>query len=433
MGGIKGLLRRLRGRRKLTQAYVERSDRFGIFAPQAQDTDALLKLVAGDVYAVVSLIASATAEAAVPELFVKKSSPGQKFTRKTAPLTPRQANHLKRHTPFISEVENAEAVLEHPILDLLTNVNPLWSRFDFFETWSMYADTARVFIYVVKDAMGVPGELWPLPPAQMRPVFKVGNLIDHWLWGNFPNRVRFETDEIIFHRRVGAARDPLELVMGIPPLAAGANKAEASSRLNEHLNNLLGNRAVPDLLVTVMGANDTKIERVREAWRGSYSGQGIGRTAVIGEEVKVQQLGHTLKDMEYIKASQAIRESIANIFHLPISILTSDAIGRANAEAGLYQLAKMVIQPRLLRIAETLNQTLVPMFEPSGSLFLTFRDPVPEDKEFAVEENVRYVETGIITPNEARESVGRDALPGGDELRTNEPAVAAAPKEPSSA
>ena len=47
---------------------------------------------------------------------------------------------------------------------------------------------------------------------------------------------------------------------------------------------------------------------------------------------------------------------------------------------------------------------------------MTFRDAVPEDKQFTVEENVAYVNGRIITPNEARETIGRKPLPGGDEL-----------------
>ncbi len=418
-----GLRKRLRDRKKpdkVEAVFVRHgaSINHELFPPD--DTNQLLQHVVGDVYACVSLSAQSVAEAAVPELFVKKKS-GRKCIHPTCEPSARQKAHLKRHTPYMTEVENAELVLEHPILDLLKTINPLWDRFDFFEAWSLHVDVARFFAYIVKNELGVPVELWPLPPGPMRPVMSKDGLISHWLYGFFPKQVRFETNEILYHRPIGPMRTEVDAILGFPALRGGFAGADASLRLRNHLSNLLANRAVPDLLITVKGASDPKLERIRNVV-SDWGGANIGRNAVVGEEVDVKQLGWNPKDIQYNDAANGLREHIANIFHVPISVLTADAVGRANAEAGIYMMAKGNTSPRLMRIQEKLNQQLMPLFEPSGDMFLTFPDPIPEDKEFAVDENERYVNAGIITPNEARVSIGRDSHPDpeADKLRSQQ-------------
>ena len=53
----------------------------------------------------------------------------------------------------------------------------------------------------------------------------------------------------------------------------------------------------------------------------------------------------------------------------------------------------------------------------TGTLFFAYDNPVPEDQEAKLQENVQLTMNGIITPNEARKEYNRKPLPDGDALR----------------
>jgi hypothetical protein len=54
------------------------------------------------------------------------------------------------------------------------------------------------------------------------------------------------------------------------------------------------------------------------------------------------------------------------------------------------------------------------MFDPTGRLFVAFDSPVRDDEVFALEQTRTAAETGAITRNEIRASVGLDPVPWGD-------------------
>ena len=64
------------------------------------------------------------------------------------------------------------------------------------------------------------------------------------------------------------------------------------------------------------------------------------------------------------------------------------------------------MRPRLVRRDEKLNERLVPLFDPSGRLFLAADDPRPEDRELRLKEQVQHVQAGIKSVNEVRSELG---------------------------
>jgi hypothetical protein len=67
-----------------------------------------------------------------------------------------------------------------------------------------------------------------------------------------------------------------------------------------------------------------------------------------------------------------------------------------------------------VRRDEKLNERLVPLFDPSGRLFLAADDPRPEDRELRLKEQVQHVQAGIRTVNELRAELGLPSVSWGD-------------------
>lgn len=390
---------------------------------RAITTDKLLQHVAGDVYACASLVAAAVAEAAQPELYVRKLANGRKYYASTRTLSRKECTEFHRRGHVGVEAENLERVLDHPLLDLLHKINPLpfVGPYEFFEQISLYSDVARFFALIVKDARGMPIELWTLPPGPMQPVIDGQNLIKHWKYGSGPTEIIFETEEILFHRRSGPARDIKELIMGFPPLQAVFGDADTSRKLTELINTTIDNRAVPPTVITVAGANKEKITRIEKAWNRATRGRNAGRNAFIPDTIDVKAIGWSPNDLQYSQLQKDIRERICNAFHVPVSFFTDASSNLANASSGERKMMRFAVKPRLKRLADTLNQTLVPMFDDEpGKLLISFPDPVPEDEKMAILRNTAYVGK-ILTPNEIREELDMEPHEDGDGLKGNAP------------
>ena len=87
----------------------------------------------------------------------------------------------------------------------------------------------------------------------------------------------------------------------------------------------------------------------------------------------------------------------------------------AGAKTADYAHTKDAGIPRCARNEQTLNAQLVPMFDPSGRLFLAYDSPVREDEVFTLEQTRTAGASGAITRTEVRASVGLDPVPWGEQ------------------
>ena len=64
-----------------------------------------------------------------------------------------------------------------------------------------------------------------------------------------------------------------------------------------------------------------------------------------------------------------------------------------------------VVKP-LRRRDEKLNEQLVPLFDPTGRLFLAADDPVSGNRELTLKEREVYLRLGVLSVNEVRSELG---------------------------
>src|SRR5205823_10208274 len=108
-------------------------------------------------------------------------------------------------------------------------------------------------------------------------------------------------------------------------------------------------------------------------WRQKFSRGGNGRVLVAESALNVQAVQNQLGDVAHLAEAGATKEDIANAFGVPVSYLTRDT-NMANLHAADRQHAK-AIWPRLQRRDQKINEQLIPLFDPSGRLFVARDDP----------------------------------------------------------
>jgi hypothetical protein len=125
---------------------------------------------------------------------------------------------------------------------------------------------------------------------------------------------------------------------------------------------------------------------------------GSGR--VVAESAwKVQLLQQSMGDLAALSEMGATKELIANAFHCPIAFFTTQT-NLANLLASQAQHMDQAISPRLERRDEKLNAQLVPLYDPTGRLFLASEHPVPVDQNLTVAQQQKDLKYGVATINE---------------------------------
>ena len=119
--------------------------------------------------------------------------------------------------------------------------------------------------------------------------------------------------------------------------------------------------------------------------------------------LKVELLNQSMGDLAALADMKATKEDIANAFHVPLAFLTTQT-NLANLQAAEHQHMSKAIGPRLQRRDEKLNDQLVPLFDPTGRLFLASDDPTPENLERTMQQMELDLKYGVLTINEVRGS-----------------------------
>lgn len=374
------------------------------------------------VYAAARLNAVAVASAPL-RLYVKNRSAGTKLwnTRRTGRRTKAYLSGDLAQLPSRYAMQKAaeygddyEIVTDaHPLLTLLAKVNPYQNGFDAAVLRVLYTElTGNAYLHPVIDpALGVPFELWTMPPQWMKIV--PGNPLrgEPWIKGyeygrNDAQRQDFAPDEVIHFKQP----NPRDLYYGLGKVEAAWGAVTSNQALHEMDYHFFANKSRPDyLLVTQGNASDEELERftaqVETKLRGTNK---TGRFLAITGQVDLKPLQFPPKDLQ---GREEIVEEIAAVFGVPVSMLRANDPNLASATVGFATWKETTILPMLRMDEEVLNQNLLPLFGIEEDAFLAYDNPVRADESLETTKRLSYVAGGILTINEARLQEGLDPLP----------------------
>lgn len=162
---------------------------------------------------------------------------------------------------------------------------------------------------------------------------------------------------------------------------------------------------------------EAQLSRLRTSFAQNYEGtNNNGKTIVLPDGVKFTEGGTTPRDMDYANLLDKMEGRILAGFRVSKTVLgaAESETNRATAETADYVFAKRTIKPKLMLITSYLNEFLVPRF--GQDIYLSFDDPVPEDKSTRVTEMQGSVaQQPVMSVNEAREEyLGLGPIEGGD-------------------
>jgi HK97 family phage portal protein len=352
-----------------------------------------------------------------PKLYVT-TGPGQARPKCATKALPPSAEQRLRSLPHLALHTRAAAAIEevsdHPLLTLLRRVNPIHNSFDLWELTQVYLEVhGRAFWYLDKGPLGVPQNIWILPSQNVTPKRAPDSPrpIDYYQYRTGTREQRFGPDEVIFFRYPDP-RDPY--TGGLSPLRACFEQVQLASDYAATKSAVYENRALPSAVIspdTVLGEEER--DRLEAQINQKLRRGGAGRILVAESGLKVQLLSQSLGDLAALADLKATKEEVANSFHIPIAFLTSET-NLANLQAAEHQHMAKAITPRLRRRDEKLNEQLLPLYDPTGRLFVASEDPVPANFENNLRELELKLKYGVCTINEVRAAGGQPPVPWGD-------------------
>lgn len=322
----------------------------------------------------------------------------------------RAAFEKMRHLqPYMAKAEEVEEIVEHPFLDLMRNVNPYSNMSDLLELTVMFLDLAGdSYWYLVKNGAGVPESIWSIPSQYVTPV--IGDTLDEFIIG-----YKFERGQVSVVLPIADVvafqyPNPKSQITGFAPVLGIADAAYNNSQMNIYEASLFENKARVDGLFEVdQTVPMAQVERAKEKFAAEFAGtQAAGKRPLLPPGMKFTKTSMTAEEISFIEGRKLSREEIAAGLDVPISLLDPNSI-RSNVEGAQYYHAKYGIEPRLRKIEEKLNEKLLPMYG-AANIFCAFDNPVPEDKIFDLDARVKQTGAPIMSIDEARAEIGKDAL-----------------------
>lgn len=382
--------------------------------PTPHELQAELKSTA---WACASLNAS-TCAAFPPRLYVSTNDRQPNPKCQTAPV-PKQAEarirSAKHLHPRNTKAQKIEEVLDHPLISLLQQVNPIHNSFDLWELTQLYLEVhGRAFWYLdCEGPFNIPTEIWLLPTQNVTPKRNPGsnNPVDFYEYRTGHTAKDFAPEEIIFFR-FPDPRDPY--TGGLSPLRACFEQISLLSEFTATKSAIYDNRAIPSAVVSpdeVIGEEER--DRLENQWNAKFRKGGSGRVVVAESGLKVQLLQQSLGDLAALADIKATKDDVCNAFHVPTAFFTSST-NLANLQASNTQHRAQAVAPRLQRRDEKLNEQLIPLFDQSGRLFLASEDPVPDNADHSLKQMDSDLKWGTKSINQVRSERGLEPVAWGN-------------------
>lgn len=171
-----------------------------------------------------------------------------------------------------------------------------------------------------RDQRGIVTSIYLLDPCRVLPLVAEDGSVYYQLSNDSLNRigdgVTVPASEII-HDRMNCLFHPL---VGVSPLYAAAMAACQSLKMQKDSSTFFENGARPSGILSAPGAiSDETAKRLKSLWDSEYTGANSGRVAVLGDDLKFQQMKMSATDSQLIEQFRLTAEMICTAFHVPPS------------------------------------------------------------------------------------------------------------------
>jgi hypothetical protein len=307
--------------------------------------------------------------------------------------------------------KDAVEVEDHPLLQLMENPSPVFTRAMFFHLVQAFLDTkGEVALVIERDGSGLPCELWPVPPTWLMEIPHASFPSYRFGYGSWQRTIA--EDDVIYLRHPDLEQP---YIRGVGFGESLADELDIDEFATKHLKSWFFNRALPDVFLSVEGVT-SKEEALRyeNMLRAKHGGKGKAfQVHVTNGKVDVKELGHTFREQMMPELRQQARDVVLQVYGMPPEIMgIVENSNRATIDAATLIFTKFLVSPRLSFIADAFTHWARTAYK-DDSLCVGFCSPIPEDATFALA--VMNAQPDLFTKNEWRTLAGKAPVDGWDD------------------
>ncbi|MEC9343575.1 MAG: phage portal protein, partial [Pseudomonadota bacterium] len=306
---------------------------------------------------------------------------------------------IRRPNPFFGDVHLWAAT----VLSWLVDGNAYWLK--------------------VRNAMGVPVELWWVPHWSMEPAWpRDGSaFISHYEYrpGGGIAPVRVEVEDVVHFRNGVDPRNPRK---GLSPLHGALREIFMDLEASNFVASLLKNMGVPGVVISPDGGvqpGPDDVEAVKQWFGKAFGGDKRGEPLVMGGATKVEQFGFNPQQMDLSVIRDVAEERVCASLGIPAAVVGFGAgLQATKVGATMSEMRKLAwtngVLPLLVVFADEIERSLLPDFTTGSGAGEVFEFDVSDVQAMQDDLDKLWtrVNTGVVggwaMVSEAREAVGLD-------------------------
>ena len=230
----------------------------------------------------------------------------------------------------------------------------------------------------------------------------------------------------VLHVRLHADRNrryPFPL-WGQTPLLAALTEMGLSETIMQQQSTFYNNQARPSaILSTDLILDKDQVQALRDRWDEQSKGLNQGKTPIMTAGLKVQPWGSPPKDAQIAEILKIAEQHIALAFRVPMQILGLGGTSFHSTEALMQFWIATGLGFALNQIEEAFGLLFLLKGQPEEYVEFDTQALLRSAQKDRIEALARGVQSGIYSPNEARETEGLERVKFGDEPRVQQQVV----------
>jgi HK97 family phage portal protein len=241
---------------------------------------------------------------------------------------------------------------------VLRKPNRYQTRIAFLENW-MTSKLIHGNTYVLKerDNRGVVVALYILDPTRVKVLVAPDGSVFYEIQRDY---LAGQTEDVVY----APAKEIIHDVMvplyhplcGVSPITACGLAAIQGLRVQNYSAKFFANGSVPSGVLTAPGViNEITAKRLQTQWESQFTGTNAGRTAVLGDGLKYEQMTMSAVDAQLIDQLKWTAETVCQAFHVPAFMI---GVGSAPTYNNIEALTQQYYQQTLQKPIETIELLL---------------------------------------------------------------------------
>lgn len=294
---------------------------------------------------------------------------------------------------------------------LTSKPNQYQTNVEFWESMALnLAISGNAYAIIQRSGPRVVG-LLPISSAQVETSLLADGTVVHTY--TVGNDVKVYSDKNLWHVKLFGNG-----IVGLSPLSYARNSIGIAVATDNRVSKIYSGGAKPSGVLTIdKTLTAEQRQQIRTAFKDLESGND-DRLFVLEAGMEYQQVSMSPKDIEMMDSRRFQIEDIGRFFGVP-SILLNQTFGQSSLGSNVYEIMqafyKLSLRPYLEKFESSILRWLIEDGENYEAEF-DFDALLRADTKTRMDSNREAINSGQLTPNEARKLEGRLPVDGGDTL-----------------